>query len=410
MKKPLLIVIIILVVILALPVINLIRWTFQEKKPMNIIILDKTVSTPEREKHRSLTWILTNERFVKYGTVVDSIKPENMTTDSVQVVIKKRNKGSYSFIKDYFGFFPVRPLREKNYERNDIRLAEIPSLVKQNDALYYADTYGVYVNDWFRGITTSRRSRKLYGALNGNDYLCFYEMHLRNKLCILEYNTFDYPTPDLERYKTKQLLGIEFGGWTGKYFSTLDTAAKSNKDFPVWITAMYRKEYRKPWTFTKPGVVFIKNNDIIIMEEGPLLKSALPLISTDSVYRSKYGIADNVPFEGWFDVIDPLKSKVVSTFNLETTPAGDSLLFENFLSKQFPAVITDTVNQRNYYFSGDFATNIVPYWAVRFQGIEKLKGIFYSDKQDDPKRFFWLYYRPLILGIFGDYYQSLKAK
>jgi hypothetical protein len=173
---------------------------------------------------------------------------------------------------------------------------------------------------------------------------------------------------------------------------------------------MYRKEYRRPWAFTKPGVVFITDRDIIVLEEGTHLKSALPLISTDSVYRAMYGISENVGFEGWFDVIDPLKNKVISTFNLETTPAGDTLLNENFLSKQFPAVITDTLNQRTYYFSGDFATNKVPYWTVRFSGVDKLKGILYSDKPNDGRRFFWLYYKPLINGIFTDYYNSLKAK
>jgi hypothetical protein len=80
------------------------------------------------------------------------------------------------------------------------------------------------------------------------------------------------------------------------------------------------------------------------------------------------------------------------------------------LSKQFPAVITDTANHRTYYFSGDFATNKVPYWAVRFHGVDKLKGILYSNRQDDPRRFFWLYYKPLINGIFGEYYNTLKAK
>ena len=59
MKKPLLIVVIILAVIIALPVINLIRWTFQTKKPMDIIIVDKTVPTLERENHKSFNWILT---------------------------------------------------------------------------------------------------------------------------------------------------------------------------------------------------------------------------------------------------------------------------------------------------------------------------------------------------------------
>ena len=81
MKKTLLIVVIILAVIFALPVINLIRWTFQAKKPMDIILVDKTVPTLEREKHKSFIWILTNERFVK-----------------------KENKRSYSYINDYYGF------------------------------------------------------------------------------------------------------------------------------------------------------------------------------------------------------------------------------------------------------------------------------------------------------------------
>ena len=77
MKKTLLIVVIILAVIIALPVINLIRWSLQSKKPLDIIIVDKTVPTLDREHHKSIDWILTHERFVKkerinkeYGTVV----------------------------------------------------------------------------------------------------------------------------------------------------------------------------------------------------------------------------------------------------------------------------------------------------------------------------------------------------
>lgn len=387
MKKPLKIVLIILVVILALPAINFIGWTFQEKKPMNIIILDKTSSTLSREKHRSLTWILTNNR-----------------------VVKKTNKSSYSFRKDYFGFFSKTPLRKKEYDKKDLNFREVFRFADSCDVLYYADTYGVYMNDWYRGINNSRRSRKLYGGLNNTEWIYFKEMQDSNRLVILEYNTFDYPTPDLERYKIKGRLGIEYGGWTGKYFSSLDTAAKSNKYFPIWMTAMYRKEYRMPWKFTKPGIVFLKGSEIVVLEEGTHLKSALPFISTDSVYRAKYGIPEKVEFQGWFDVIDPLKSKVISTFNLETTPVGDTLLFENFLSKEFPAVITDTTNQRTYYFSGDFATNNVPYWISRFKGIDKLKGILYTDKPEDSRKFFWLYYRPLITGIFSDYYKSNNAE
>jgi hypothetical protein len=384
MKKPLLIVIIILVVILFLPVISLISWTFQTKKPMDIVILDKTVPTLDREKHRSLDWVLTNERFVKKG-----------------------NKFSYSYRKDYYGFFPKRPLREKLYDKKEYRLADLIVLADKSDALYYADTYGVFFNDWYKGINKSRRSRRLYGGLNNNDYLLLSEMRKRNKLVVLEYNTFDYPTADLERYKTEEQLGVKFSKWTGKYFSSLDTT--SSEDFPIWMTAMFRKEYRKPWTFKKEGVVLIKEKDIIVLEEGTHLKNGKLYIMTDSANCKKYGVINKVPFEGWFDIIDPQVNKVVSKFNLQTNSVGDTLLYENFLTNEFPAVITDTVNQRTYYFSGDFATNIIPFWTSRFQGVEKLKGILYSDKVDDPRRFFWLYYRPLINGIFSDYNKTVKA-
>ena len=382
MKKTLLIVVIILAVILALPVINLIRWSFQSKKTLDIIVVDKTVPTLEREHHKPFTWILTNQRFVK-----------------------KENSASYSYTKDYFGFFPQRPLREKKWDRNDYRLADVINLANKNDAIYFTDTYGVFFNDWFRGINKSRKSRKIYGGLNNTDFLLLKEMKDRNKLIIMEYNSFDYPTAEFESFRTQEKLGITFTGWTGKYFSSLDTTLK---DFPIWMTAMYRKEYKKPWTFTKAGIVILKEKDILVLEEGIHLKNSLPHIITDDNYVKKYGVLSSVAFDQWFDIIDPLQNNVISKFKLETTSVGDTLLSNNGLNNEFPAVVQEPVAQRTYYFSGDFATYDVPFWTARFKGVDKLKAIFYSDKPEDTRRFFWLYYKPLINGIFTDYYTSLK--
>ena len=382
MKKTLLILVIILAVILALPLINLIRWSFQSKKPLDIIIVDKTVPTLEREHHKPFTWILTNERFVK-----------------------KENRASYSFTKDYFGFFPQRPLRDKKWDRNDYRLADIINLANKNDAIYFTDTYGVFFNDWFRGINKSRKSRKIYGGLNNTDFLLLKEMKDRNKLIIMEYNSFDYPTAEFESFRTQEKLGITFSGWTGKYFSSLDTTIK---DFPIWMTAMYRKEYKKPWKFTKAGIVILKERDIVVLEDGIHLKNSLPQIITDESSAKKYGVLSKVAFDQWFDIIDPLQNKVISKFKIETTPEGDTLLSSNGLMSEFPAVVQEPVAQRIYYFSGDFATYDIPFWTARLKGVDKLKGIFYSDKPEDTRRFFWLYYKPLINGIFSDYYASLK--
>lgn len=382
MKKTLLIVVIILAVIIALPVINLIRWSAQPKKPLDVIIVDKTVPTLEREHHKSFSWILTNDRFVH-----------------------KEKNTIYSYTKDYFGFYPQRPIREKKWDRNDYRLTDVISLAEKNDAIYFTDTYGVFFNDWFRGINKSRKSRKIYGGLNNNDFLLIKEMKDRNKLIIMEYNSFDYPTAQFESVRTQEKLGITFSGWTGKYFSSLDT---TKADFPVWMTAMYRKEYKKPWSFTKPGIVILKEKDIIVLEEGIDLKTSLPLIITNSEYSGKYGVIPSVAFDQWFDIIDPLENTVISRFRLDTTPLGDTLLSTNSLFHEFPAVVQDPVSQRIFYFSGDFATYDVPFWTSRFKGVEKLKGLLYSDKPDDTRRFFWLYYRPLINGIFTDYYKSIQ--
>ncbi len=382
MKKTLLIVVIILAVIIALPVINLIRWSAESKKPLDVIIVDKTVPTLEREHHKSFSWILTHNRFVN-----------------------KENSSIYCYTKDYYGFYPQRPLRDKKWDRNDYRLTDVINLAEKNDAIYFTDTYGVFFNDWFRGINKSRKSRKIYGGLNNNDFLLLKEMKDRNKLIIMEYNCFDYPTAQFESIRTQEKLGITFTGWTGKYFSTLDT---TEKDFPVWMTAMYRKEYKKPWTFTKPGIVILKDKDIVVLEEGTDLKSSMPVIITDPTYTEKYGVIPSVAFDQWFDIIDPLENKVISKFRIDTTPMGDTLLSTNALFHEFPAVVQDPVAERIFYFSGDFASYNVPFWTARFKGVEKLKGILFSDKPEDTRRFFWLYYKPLINGIFSDYYASLK--
>lgn len=384
MKKPLLITIIILVLVLALPFISFLRWSFQDKKPINIIILDKTVPSLDRLKHKSLSWILNSDRFVK-----------------------KENKRGYSFRKDYYGFAPTRPLKDRGSVKKEYHLSEMIDLPEKVDAVYFADTYGVFFNDWYAGVNKSRKSRKIYGGLNNTDYLLINEMKNRNKLVILEYNSFDFPTASFDSYRTQEKLGITFSGWSGKYFEKLDS---TEKNFPLWMTSMYRKEYKKPWKFSKPGIVLLSEKSIIVLEEGTHLKNAMPHIITDSTNSKKYGLPFSVAFNNWFDIIDPLQSNVISRFQLATTSEGDTLLINNMLSSMFPAVIQEPVNQRTYYFSGDFATNKVCFPTSRIKGFEKLKGILYSDKPEDTRRFFWLYYKPLINKIFEDYYNSLGTK
>jgi hypothetical protein len=227
----------------------------------------------------------------------------------------------------------------------------------------------------------------------------------RNKLIILEYNSFDYPTAQFEAVRTQEKLGINFTGWTGKYFTSLDT---TGVDFPVWMASMYRKEYGKPWTFTKPGIVILTQKNIVVLEEGTHLVNSMPQIITDEANCEKYGVCGSVSFDNWFDIIDPLDCNVISNFKIETTPLGDSLLAGSRVPNTFPAVVQDSSAPTVYYFSGNFAYSNLPIWTSRFKGVEKLKGVLYSDKPDDTRRFFWFYYKPLINGIFTDYNTSVN--
>ena len=383
MKKFLLILIIIVAVLLVLPAINLFRWGFKEKKPMDIILVNKTVPTMDREKHKSFNWVLLNSRFVK-----------------------KESKRSYSYKNDYYGFYPLRPLKEKQWKRNDYRLADLIILAEKNDAIYFTDTYGVFFNDWYKGISNSRRSRMLYGGLNNNDFLLLKEMQDRNKLVIMEYNAFDFPTAEFESVRTQEKLGVVASGWSGKYFSSLDT---TQANFPVWMTAMYRRQYNAPWNFKKAGVVILNEREIIVLEEGTHLNNALPYIITDETNSAKYNVISSVVFDQWFDIVEPVESKVISYFKLETTALGDELLQNNFIfSNEFPAVVQNIEANNTYYFSGDFTHVNISMWTSKVIGGLKIKSLLYSEKPDDTRRFFWLYYRPLIDGIFTEYYESVK--
>ncbi len=385
MKKPLLITLAILAVLLLIPAVSFIRWAFQEKKPIDIVILDKSVPTLDRLGHRSFIYVLTNGRYVR-----------------------GEKGGSFSAARDYYGFEPLRPVREKQFRKKDFRLTELIDLAENNDAMYYTDTYGVFFNDWYQGIKKTRRSRKLYGGLNNNDYLLMVEMKKRDKLVILEYNTFDYPTAPLEKFKTEELLGITSSGWMGQYYRTLDTVTQ--QAVPAWMPALYRKQYREPWTFTRPGVVLLKDNSIIVLEEGTHLATALPMIRTTGTAAGQYGLPEMVSFTNSFDLIDPGRNNVISEFVLNTTPAGDTILMANDLKPVFPAVTQEPLARKTYYFSGDFANNSVPFWTARLRNIERSgKALLYSDKPEDPRRFFWLYYKPLINSIFGEYQAELAG-
>lgn len=379
MKRSVVILIVILVILLILPAYSFFKWAFQPKKPLDVLVIDKTVPDLEKEEHRSFFWILNQNRYVK-----------------------KESGNGYNFRKDYFGFVPKKPLRNKMYDIARIRLSEIINLAEKNDMIYVTDTYGVYFNDWYRGINRSRRSRMIYGGLNNSDYLLLKEMYDRNKLVIAEYNTLGHPTAALERSKLEDLLDVKWSEWSGKYFSSLDTI--KNPDFPKWILELYRQQYHKSWDFTRSGIVFVKNNDrVVVLENQTHLDFDVPYIITPHEYMEKYELPYKIAYTHWFEILETDANHVVSWFKIYPNELGDSIMVANIIPDIFPAVLKGSGERNYYYFAADFAQNPIGMFSSRFNGFDKLNFINIRTEYKSTHNFFWKYYNPLMRNIMEEY-------
>ncbi len=374
------------ILVLILPVIGLFKWTFQHKEVINMLILDKTVPDLERQKHRSFNWILNHDKYVK------------------------ANNRRYLYAKDYFGFFPLKPVRNRQYEIKRIRLAQIIEMAEDYDGAYFTDTYGVYFNDWYQGINKNRRSRKIYGGLLNNDYLLLKEMKDRDKLIIAESNVLAFPTPDLERSKLEDLLDVHWTGWLGRYYESLDTIV--NPDFPEWILRLYNKQYGKAWEFTKSGIVLVQYNDrVVVLENQEHLDMEVPYIYSSKAAMEKYNVPYKINYPYWFEIVEPGNNIELASFKIHTNSVGDSILLNNFIPDEFPAIIGSSGSAPYFYFAGDFADNQVKPILAYFDGIEKIAPyLFYSERPSDRRKFFWEYYRPLMSSILEQHIHNTEAE
>ena len=346
-------------------------WFFQDKKTFNIYILDKTVPDESYAEHKSFNWLLTYYNY----------------TD--------RNRKSYSYKKDYYGYFPSKnaksPIRS-------LRLYEILSLPDDFDMVYYTDTYGVTYQDLYNRPPDKLHSPLVYGGLNQNDYLLLSEMKRKNKLILTEFNMLASPTSDLIREKTETLFDFAWTGWAGCYFSSL---LITNPSLPDWVVDRYEKKYLKKWLFEGEGIILIhEKGDIVVLDKKTYLNHPFPQIITGEYGQNMYHIPSYQNCSFWFDIIKPgTSNKVVSIYKLDTNKEGDKLLDNIGLPKEFPAIIEHLNDYKFYYFAGDFSDRNITFGTAYFKGFPFVSKAFYLKNSASKKAFFWRFYIPLIHSI-----------
>lgn len=383
-------------------------WLLRSPSPLNIFILDKTVLTKNCDEHRSLNWVLTNEKITRPDTNL-------YVTDS-----------------DYSGFFP---LEYDQYEVHDIEKyseQQVDSLANALDMVYYTDIYGIYWDDWYQnGIPVSEderilnlfkslfgkkaaleRSPLIYGGLNDAEVQLLREMKERKKLILTEFNLLASPSNGPNRRKVEKLLDFSWSGWVGRYFISLDTLV--NPEIPPWVIRLYKEQHHNTWPFKRSGIVLVHEDETIaILEDETHLDAEVPTIVTMDKYQDEYGLPYKVIYPFWFDIIQTSDSnEVISWYEISPNHRGDSILKKNNIPTLFPAVIKRRSGFPFWYLAGDFSDN-----PIKINYMSKLRGItslryFMYDKGDksDRNRFFWNYYSILVPRILTDYVDDKQRK
>lgn len=162
------------------------HWLFlkdTEKLPM--LILNKTAEDDTLREHKGITWLLNHLKKTK----------EDGT--------------SYSLAGDYSGYVPASK-----------KIRELPGDLSHYSHLYLADSYGVRSNksgELIYGGMTLEEADRIQQSVKTNGQTIF-----------AEFNTFAEPTEPEARRKLEDLFGLEWTGWTGRYFWTLEATRCRN--------------------------------------------------------------------------------------------------------------------------------------------------------------------------------------
>lgn len=372
-----------LIVFIMLPLILWLTWVIKPSREAKIMLMDKTVLTRQGVEHRAFNWVLAHRKYLK------------------------PNGTFYTPEQDYLGFFPLENDRFQIKDLSRKTDAELDSLSDASDMVYLTDMYGIYENDWYHKSNLSEHSPRIYGGLHSNDVRYLRKMKEKNKLIMAEFNLFATPTPASERAEAEQLLGLKWTGWTGRYFEQLDTL--KNPGLPRWVVRLYKQQHHAAWPFTRPGIVFVHEDETIaILEKETDLKYEVPLVKSFNYGVEKFGIPKNIRYPYWFDITlsTDTNNRVISYYEISPTKRGDSILHHHNIPAIFPAAF-ENIQAPYYYFCGDFTDIPVNNTFEKLIGMEYLK-MFVINKYDlnDRTPFFWRYYLPMTSTILDNYFDN----
>ena len=336
-------------------------WQLKPDMPIDLAVIDKTVPSTDYREHLGLFWVLTNEK------------------------VTKPNGDYYAVEEDYFGYSPKSGEAMNAYNIN-----------RELDFIYIADTYGVYTDDIRKGDGTDR-SQKIYGGMEEKEWEAILRSKGEHTTLIAEYNSFATPTEEGPRSLMEETLGVEWSGWSGRYFEDL-----TSEEVPSWLIANYEKQQRRKWPFEGAGLAFVHHTDQVIVLGEEDVEEKVLFTLTDSG-KKKFPKASSSDYPYWFDILTVQDdADVYAEYSLHLSKGGKEELEDAGIPTSFPAVIHQPKN-RTYYFAGDYA-DYTRDNLMKWEHSDFLMAIF----SNDASNFFWVTYVPLMRTILEEVKDSNK--
>ncbi|WP_058308634.1 hypothetical protein [Gracilibacillus massiliensis] len=358
---------VLMTMILLLFIIPIFWWKLTPHQPLDVAIIDQTVPDNSYREHQGITWFLNHFKYTN------------------------KDKQAYSVENDYLG-----------YDANRNAEGTLPNDYDDYDLIYLADTYGVYQDDVQTNEASREgaRSSKIAGGLKAKEWQAIKERLLKDdkSTLIAEYNTFASPTDRTVMKDVTDYLGIEWTGWTGRYFDELDL--NENQEIPKWVM----DEYGEEWDYSGAGFLLVNDLDyqVIVLEADKHFEGEGIDISFTEEGQDLFGLNNSQEYNYWFDIIVPKSTTtVLGEYNWNLKEQGEEVLEQHQIPSQFAAVTkSDFGSSSSYYLAGDFNdVNQLPnfYQAKGLSSFYRLAQMF-SDQA-----FYWDAYIPMMKAIVAEF-------
>lgn len=346
-------------------------WFLDKETELSVAIIDKTVAKTDYREHEGITWLLNYEKF-------------------------KKEDARYAEAKDYYGYSPD--------EEESVRA--LPDNYNDYDVIYLADTYGVYEEDFddTKEVHGSK-SDKIYGGLEMAEWETIAQRLTSDQksLLIAEYNTFASPTNGEVRKSVTDYLGLDWDGWTGRYFSDLSL---SGVELPQWV----REEHGENWPYKGAGFLLVNDitNQIEVLElDKHVSEEGIRLTFTEQG-KEQFNLSESPEYQYWFDIVTPKNGAVsLANYDWSLTDEGKKKLKDLGIPEEFAAIVEQSYEQsKSYYFAGDYndVNGLPPFYQMK-----GLASIYKFLKHNDESAFYWSVYVPVMREILDSYEEMESA-